>query len=212
MTVSTEELWRERLADLSSSQRDRLQGGNLSQRFSKLPLWANHPAYVGGFYGILLAIALAAPVGYKTNWEANNWGITWLFTLLLLVFATSFLGMASRVMNAMFRRPPIDVPRRVLFVTPFVGIFWMTLELTNLLNVSSTGPWLLMLLPGPLYVHLTWAPRWRMMSMLESGENPFADLNLDESPDNDLAKGDKEIIDVVDSIESEPITKGSEEE
>ncbi len=210
--MSTGEKWRERLAELPVTQREKLSGGTLSQRFSKLPLWANHPAYIGGFYGLLVSIAIIFPIGYKTDWEANSWWTTWVFTALLLIFTTSFLGMISRLMNVFFRRPPIEVPRRVVFITPFVGVFWMTLELTDLLTLSSSGPWILMLLPGPLYVHLTWAPRWRLISIFEAGENPFADYETDKYEGEDVVDGDQDVIGAVEIVSNDNNSANSEEE
>ena len=30
-----------------------------------------------------------------------------------------------------------------------------------------------MIFPGPVYIHLSWAPRWRLLNMLEQNINPF---------------------------------------
>ena len=210
--MSTGDKWRERLAELPATQREKLSGGTLSQRFSRLPLWANHPAYVGGFYGLLVAIALIFPIGYKTDWEANSWWMTWIFTALLLVFTTSLLGLVSRCMSGIFRRPPIEVPRKVVFITPFVGVFWMTLELTDLLTLSSSGPWILLLFPGPLYVHLTWAPRWRLISLFEAGGNPFADYETDKYQGEDVFDGDQDVLGAVDLVSNDDNSANSEEE
>ncbi len=204
--------WRERTAELPAEQREVIQGGTLSQRFSSLPLWASHPSYIGGFYGLMISIALIFPIGYKTEWSGNTWWITWIFTALLLVFSTSLLGLASRCMVGIFRRPPITVPRKLLFITPFAGLFWMSLELTDLVSISSAGPWILIMLPGPLYVHLTWAPRWRMMSMLEEGENPFPDVEVEKYSEKEFTDDDADLIEAVDVVESEPTTALGEEE
>ena len=204
--------WREKMAELPAEQREIVQGGTLSQRFSSLPLWASHPSYIGGFYGLLISLALIFPIGYKTGWSGNTWWITWIFTALLLVFSTSLLGLASRFMVGIFRRPPITVQRKLLFITPFLGLFWMSLELTELVSISSAGPWILIMLPGPLYVHLTWAPRWRMMAMLDEGENPFPDVEIEKYGAEEVAVDDTDLIEAVDVVESEPTTAVAEEE
>jgi hypothetical protein len=38
--------------------------------------------------------------------------------------------------------------------------------------------WILMLASGPIYVHLSWAPRHRMLTMLEDGRDPFGPANF----------------------------------
>ena len=207
-----EEVWRKRMAELSATQREKLQGGTLSQRFATFPLWVNHPSYIGGFYGLLISIALIMPIGYKTDWQSNTWWITWIFTALLMIFSPSLLGLASRCMVGIFRRPPVAVPRAVLFITPFVGLFWLSLEMTELVTISSTLPWVLLLLPGPLYVHLAWAPRWRLMVMLEIGENPFSTSEAETNSAEEVASGDEELLGAVDVVEREPTTAKAEEE
>ena len=67
--------------------------------------------------------------------------------------------------------------------------------------------WLLLLLPGPMYVHLSWAPRWRLLCQLEDGVNPFEALDLplyEESNDiEEITDGDEELLSVVNALESE---------
>ena len=63
------------------------------------------------------------------------------------------------------------------------------------------------MLPGPLYVHLSWAPRWRLLCMLDDGKNPFEGLEQlsDNSTTKFVSKMDTEIESVIDDFE------GSEE-
>ena len=63
------------------------------------------------------------------------------------------------------------------------------------------------MLPGPLYVHMAWAPRWRLLCMVEDGKKPFADLEeveLDKSQEvSEVVGDDSEIMEVVEGFDSE---------
>ena len=43
---------------LAPKEQETLLGTSLSRRFARLPLWLSHPANIGGFYGLLIALAL----------------------------------------------------------------------------------------------------------------------------------------------------------
>ena len=78
---------------------------------------------------------------------------------------------------------------------PFVGLAWLSLEMTELLDFWIWGAWLLLLIPGPLYIHLSWAPRWRLLCRLEDGLDPFEGKLMVEEVDT--AGGDEELAEVV---------------
>ena len=50
--------------NLAPHEQDTLLGTSLSRRFSKLPLWLSHPANIGAFYGLLVALALILPYAF----------------------------------------------------------------------------------------------------------------------------------------------------
>ena len=88
---------------------------------------------------------------------------------------------------------------------PFVGLALLSIDRTEILSINAYISWLLILLPGPLYVHLSWAPRWRLLCMIDDGKNPFEDmLDIhDESKDYDVViSNDSEIDSVVDDFEN----------
>lgn len=195
------------MSSLSDSQREMLTGGGLSNRFANLPLWLSHPSNIGAFYGLLVSIALILP--YLTTEEF--WFPLWLLHASLLIFATAFLGIFSRLMSAVTKRMPISVNRKVLYPMPFIGFALFTLINTGLL-VSNTftqyASWGLLMIPGPLYIHLSWAPRWRLLCMIEDGINPFQEMPVDEylnasENDDEIQTDDSDLIAVVESFESE---------
>ena len=90
---------------------------------------------------------------------------------------------------------------------PFLGLALLTIDRTQIYNIPAIICWVLLLLPGPLYVHLSWTPRWRLLCMIEDGKNPFFNQEEIEKEYDDLedssSKQDLEIISVVEDFESE---------
>ncbi len=97
-------------------------------------------------------------------------------------------------------------PRYLLYPMPFLGLALLSIDRTELVAVPSVLIWLLLLLPGPIYVHLSWAPRWRLLCMVEDGNDPFEGLETkeDATPEAEgMAGSDTELLEVVDAFESE---------
>jgi len=90
---------------------------------------------------------------------------------------------------------------------PFFGMALLTISRTDLVNLPMWFVWLLLLLPGPMYVHLSWAPRWRLLCMLEDGRDPFVGIESKQSEPNEdaaiLAGEDEELLSVVDEYAEE---------
>jgi len=98
-------------------------------------------------------------------------------------------------------------PRIILYPMPFLGIGLLGLDYSNILDIPSGISLFILLLPGPAYVHLSWAPRWRLLCMIDEGVNPFDGVKtysepVQESADS-LAGEDLELLEVVDAFESE---------
>ena len=205
-TMAADSVWDGNVSSLDESQRELLTGGGLSKRFATLPLWISHPSNIGAFYGLLISMALLLPYAMTEEF----WFALWLLHASLLIFATAFLGIFSRIVNAVTGRMPIAVNRKVLYPMPFIGFALFTLIHTDLLvNNTSTQylSWGLLMIPGPLYIHLSWAPRWRLLCMIEDGYNPFKDMPakqyLDEQDSEEVESSDTELIEVVEEFESE---------
>ena len=88
--------WRDRLDDLPLEQRVLVEGGSLSQRFSKQPLSLTHPVLIGGFYGFLVSMALLLPHGYENGWGQNSLR-DWTFLGVLLMLLVAITGHASLI-------------------------------------------------------------------------------------------------------------------
>jgi hypothetical protein len=168
--VRAQDTWRDDLGELDERDRSLLLGGTLSRRFSGLPLWLNHPANIGGFYGILVSLALILPYCFTVD----SWLMPWVFHSALLIASCIFLGMVSRLINVFTKRMPMNTPRGILYAMPFLGLMLLTIDMTTLFDIPNFLVWGILMIPGPLYVHITWAPRWRMLCMLDYDENPFS--------------------------------------
>jgi hypothetical protein len=168
-------------------------------------LWLSHPANIGGFYGLLVALALLLPYAFG---EQNNdvWGVQWIYHTSLLLVACGICGFVSLIMVAVSKRHPVAPPRQILYPMPFVGLALLTVDRVGLVGVPSMLVWALLLLPGPMYVHLSWAPRWRLLCMIEDGKDPFIGLQTkgEETVEAEEMVGeDTEMLEVVDAFESE---------
>ena len=193
-----------RVENLAPHEQDTLLGTSLSRRFSKLPLWLSHPANIGAFYGLLVALALILPYAFggKNN---DVWAVEWIFHTALLIVACALTGFVSILLIAFSKRHPMAPPRYILYAMPFIGLALLSIDRTELLTIPSLLIWSLLLLPGPVYVHLSWAPRWRLLCMVEDGKDPFQGIEVkqESSEAEEIAGDDTELLEVVDNFESE---------
>ena len=198
--------WAEIVSDLDQEQRELLFGTSLSRRFSRLPLWISHPANIGMFYGFLISLALIFP--YTLRYDNLNESFSnWLLFSALFMAACLVLGFSSLILVALTKRMPMTPPRIILYPMPFLGIGLLGLDFSNVLDIPAGLSLFVLLLPGPAYVHLSWAPRWRLLCMLDDGVNPFEggksypDSTKDSA--DEMAGEDHELLEVVDAYESE---------
>jgi hypothetical protein len=196
------------LQRLEDKQRQVLLGTSLSQLFTKWPLWLNHPANISAFYGILVSLSLILPYAFGAT-DNEAWLEKWVVHSAFLVVACSISGFASTLIVFFSKRFPVQPPRAILYPMPFVGLALITIDRTGLISLSSfvTFIWMFLLFPGPLYVHLSWAPRHRLLCMIEDGKNPFAGLEaVEDSPGefrDAMTEQETELIEVIEAFDSE---------
>ena len=203
--MPTNETWMAKVEALAPKEQETLLGTSLSRRFARLPLWLSHPANIGGFYGLLIALALLLPYAFG---DQNNevWGVQWIYHTSLLLIACGVCGFLSLVMISLSKRHPMAPPRQLLYPMPFVGLALLSIDRVGMMDMPSMLVWALLLLPGPVYVHLSWAPRWRLLCMIEDGKDPFVGLEVkveDNIEAEEMVGEDTEILEVVDAFESE---------
>lgn len=191
---------------MSPKEQETLLGTSLSRRFTALPLWLSHPANIGAFYGLLVSLALLLPYRFAGE-DQDSWVANWVFHTSILMVACLLLGFASLLLIRWSKRFPMTPPRIFLYPMPFFGMALLTIARTDLVDVPMAIVWLLLLLPGPMYVHLSWAPRWRLLCMLDDGINPFAGMESKETEPNEdaatLAGDDHDLLSVVEEYAEE---------
>jgi len=205
--------WRNRLDDLPPQQRILVEGGSLSQRFSKQSLGLTHPALIGGLYGFLISMALLLPYGYAKGWNQDSMrDLAFLGVLLVLILA--IVGHVSLFMAQFLKRPPISLRRDLVYPMPFIGLSILSVILVtdiesgigeNFTSGIRYAGWMLLLSPGPVYVHLSWAPRWRLLCRLEEGLDPFeGEMELQPMADEDNGIEDSDFEMAIGDIEDDP--------
>ena len=205
--------WRDRLDDLPLEQRVLVEGGSLSQRFSKQPLSLTHPVLIGGFYGFLVSMALLLPHGYENGWGQNSLR-DWTLLGVLLMLLVAITGHASLIFAQLLKRPPISLRRELAYPMPFIGLSILSVMLVTEVDSSlseNTATWIrylgwaLLLTPGPVYIHLSWAPRWRLLCRLEEGLDPF-EGELPTRPNSEMLEGieDSDMELAIEDIEDDP--------
>ena len=204
--------WRDRLDELDSEHRHMLEGGSLSQLFLRYPLYASHPVFIGSFYGFLVGLTLLLPYAYFGNVDdismtdsLRDWG----YQTLMLITLCSFLGGSSSIIASVSKRPPIRLEnrRRFLFPFPFIGLAIISVSMMNEIpDYAMFAGWVCFVLPGPLYIHLSYAPRWRIIDRLDRGLQPFEGMvrTIDSSDSEEvIATEDDELEEVVDESQSD---------
>ena len=202
--MSNSNNWASVIDSLSKNHQETLLGASLSKQFARLPLWLSHPSNIGGFYGFLIALALILPYIFAGE-DNSGWMSDWALHCALLMAACFFLGLCSTLITAISGRFPVAPPRMILYPMPFVGLALLSINRTDILTIPPFLSWTLILLPGPLYVHLSWAPRWRLLCMIDDGKNPFEGLENIEDEEKTYPETepyDSEIESVVDDFEN----------
>ena len=197
------EEWRERISALPDEHREMFEGGTLSQFFLRWPLTLSHPTFVGAFYGLLVSLALLGPTIIDQTSIGESYGnsiSTWAITALTIVLICGILGGFSAIILAITKRVPLRLDRRrkFIFPIPFIGLILFTASILEpSLGIPEQLGWVLMLAPGPLYVHLSYAPRWRMLDRMARGlapmEGPIEVGKKSELEDQDMLDAKDEI-------------------
>ncbi len=199
--------WREVVSELDPEHREMLEGGSLSKLFLSYSLTTCHPVIIGSVYGILASITLILPYSYagwvddsNFNEVLNQWGI--MSAIIIAICAT--LGGLSNIISMIVKRPPLRLEnkRRFIFPFPFIGLLLITYSmLTEVHHFVTQIGWLFAILPGPLYVHLSYAPRWRILDRIDRGLNPFEGMKktIDKIIDNDV-NSDQDLEEILSEI------------
>ncbi len=171
--------WRERLEEYDDEHRHMLEGGSISQLFLNYSLSISNPVFVGIVYAIIINLTLLLPIFYDGNSNSESsidilekWG----FQSLIIILLCASLGAISTIISSLIKIPPVRLERkrRYLYPLPFVGFF-----ITTITIIFSTPEelqilgYFILISPGPIYIQISYAPRWRMIERIDRDLNPF---------------------------------------
>ena len=171
--------WRERLNDYDDEHRHMLEGGSISQLFFSYSLSFSHPVFVGIVYAIMINLTLLLPIFYDGNTESEGFSnilLKWTNQSLIIILLCASLGAISAIISSLVRWPPVRLERRrrYLYPLPFIGFL-----ITTIAIIFSTSEefkiigYFILLAPGPLYIQISYAPRWRMIERIDRDLDPF---------------------------------------
>jgi len=201
--------WQNVVESMDSEHRHMLRGGSVSNFFLRDSLTLCHPIFVGGLYGLMISVALLPPMTYgglSIGEGYSQIGREWLFQMLVIVAITSILGAFSILISTIVKRPPARLVyiRRILFALPFIGLTVLSASIIDNqygIILDRLG-WFIYILPGPLWIHLSYAPRWRIIDRIDRGIEPFEGMKMTiygdtktASPESDFDL--EEVIDIV---------------
>jgi len=172
--------WQNVVESMDSEHRHMLRGGSVSNFFLRDSLTLSHPVFVGGIYGFMISIALLPSMTYGGLYIGEEYSQIagyWLFRMLVIVATTSILGAFSILISTVVKRPPARLLyiRKILFALPFIGLTILTASFIDNqygIILDRLG-WFVYILPGPLWIHLSYAPRWRIIDRIDRGIEPF---------------------------------------
>ena len=176
--------WRDRLNDYDDEHRHMLEGGSISQLFLKYSLSFSHPVFVGIVYAIMINLTLLLPIFYAGS--ANSEGITgilqrWVNESLMILLLCASLGAISAIISSLVRRPPVRLERkrRYLYPLPFIGFLITTIAIIfSMPDGFKILGYFILLAPGPLYIQISYAPRWRMIERIDRDLDPFEGMEI----------------------------------
>ena len=201
--------WQNVVESMDSDHRNMLRGGSVSNFFLRDSLTLCHPVFIGGLYGFMISIAVLPPMAYGSLSIGEDYfqiGRQWLFQMLVIAAITSILGAFSILVSTIVKRPPTRLLylRRILFALPFIGLTVLSATLIDNqygIILDRIG-WFIYILPGPLWIHLSYAPRWRIIDRIDRGIEPFKGMKMTlygdaktASPESDFDL--EEVIDII---------------
>ena len=189
--------WRERLNEYDDDHRHMLEGGSISQLFLGYSLSFSNPVFVGIIYGLMINMTLLLPIFYEgnTNSESNSDILQkWINQSIIILLLCASLGAISAIISSLIKRPPIRLEkrRRYLYPLPFIGFL-----ITTIAIIFSTSEelrilgYFILIAPGPIYILISYAPRWRMIERIDRDLDPFEGMKKTiylEKNNEDLAE------------------------
>ena len=204
--------WRERLNEYDDEHRHMLEGGSISQLFLGYSLSFSNPVFVGIVYGLMINMTLLLPIFYEgnANSESNSDILQkWISQSIIILLLCASLGAISTIISSLIKRPPVRLEkrRRYLYPLPFIGFL-----ITTIAIIFSTSEelrilgYFILIAPGPLYILISYAPRWRMIERIDRDLDPFEGMKktiyLDKNNDELSEQNFNELENVIEELDS----------
>ncbi len=204
--------WRERLNEYDDEHRHMLEGGSISQLFLNYSLSFSNPVFVGIVYGMMINMTLLLPMFYEGNSNSeDSMEILqkWINQSLIILLLCASLGAISTIISSLVRRPPVRLERRrrYLYPLPFIGflITTITIIFSTPEELKILG-YFILIAPGPLYIQISYAPRWRMIERIDRDLDPFEGMKktiyLDKNNDELSEQNFNELENVIEELDS----------
>ncbi len=204
--------WRERLNEYDDEHRHMLEGGSISQLFLNYSLSFSNPVFVGIVYGMMINMTLLLPMFYEGNSNSeDSMEILqkWINQSLIILLLCASLGAISTIISSLIRRPPVRLERRrrYLYPLPFIGflITTITIIFSTPEELKILG-YFILIAPGPLYIQISYAPRWRMIERIDRDLDPFEGMKktiyLDKNNDELSEQNFNELENVIEELDS----------
>ena len=203
--------WRESLSEFDEEHRFMLEGGSISQLFLGYPLTYSHPVFVGLIYGLIINFILVLTSIYDGYLNSEGFSAIfqlWLIKSLIILFICAILGGISIMMSSILKRPPVRLEkrRRYLYPIPFIGLLITMIAIT--FSTPDELEWIgyfLIISPGPLYIQLSYAPRWRILERIDRDLDPFEGMKKTIYAQNEnektIEKNNAEIENVIEELD-----------
>ena len=87
----------------------------------------------------------------------------------------------------------------------FLSLDWLysvsIIDKSNIILLDRLG-WFLYILPGPLWIHLSYAPRWRIIDRIDRDIDPFEGMKMTVYSDEgtDVLESDSDLEEVIGAI------------
>lgn len=204
--------WRERLNEYDDEHRHMLEGGSISQLFLNYSLSFSNPVFVGIVYGMMINMTLLLPMFYEGNSNSeDSMEILqkWINQSLIILLLCASLGAISTIISSLIRRPPVRLERRrrYLYPLPFIGflITTITIIFSTPEELKILG-YFILIAPGPLYIQISYAPRWRMIERIDRDLDPFEGMKktiyLDKNNEELSEQNFNELENVIEELDS----------
>ena len=204
--------WRERLNEYDDEHRHMLEGGSISQLFLNYSLSFSNPVFVGIVYGMMINMTLLLPMFYEGNSNSEDTMEIlqkWINQSLIILLLCASLGAISTIISSLIRRPPVRLERRrrYLYPLPFIGflITTITIIFSTPEELKILG-YFILIAPGPLYIQISYAPRWRMIERIDRDLDPFEGMKktiyLDKNNEELSEQNFNELENVIEELDS----------